>query len=238
MRINKYLAECGIASRRRSEEIILDGKVSVNGKIVTNLATEIEQSDTVSVGGKRVTPIQKHIYLMLHKPKGYVTTVSDDKGRKTVMDLVKRDYPNARLFPVGRLDYDTEGLLLLTTDGELCNRISHPRNEIEKVYSVRITGEISELELDQLRRGVEVDGVLTKKCRAKFASYNNKTKQSKVEITISEGLNRQVRKMFEAINKDVVFLKRISVGNLHLGGISRGEYRRLSEAEIDYLKRV
>lgn len=238
MRINKYLAECGVASRRHSEEIIKGGRVAVNGKTVTALAVEINDGDNVTVDGKRVSRIVKHIYLMLHKPKGYITSVSDEAGRKTVMDLVKKDFPNARLFPVGRLDYETEGLLLLTTDGDLCNRITHPRNEIDKIYSVRIEGEVSELELGKLRNGVELDGVKTNKCRAKFISYDSKTKQSKVEITITEGLNRQVRRMFEAIGKNVVFLKRVAVGDLRLGGISRGEYRRLTAAEVDYLTRL
>lgn len=238
MRINRYLAECGIASRRHSEEIIKEGRVTVNNKKVTELATEIGDSDVVTVDGKRVNRIVKHVYLLLHKPKGYITSVSDEAGRKTVLDLVKKDFPNSRLFPVGRLDYDTEGLLLLTTDGDLCNRITHPRNEIDKTYSVRINGEVSEMELSKLRNGVELDGVKTKKCRAKFIGYDNKTKQSKVELTITEGLNRQVRRMFEAIGKEVVFLKRVAVGDLRLGGLSRGEYRRLSPAEVDYLTRM
>lgn len=238
MRINKFLADCGVASRRHSEEIIKAGRVSVNNKTVTDLATDIKDNDAVAVDGKRINRIVRHVYLMLHKPKGYITSVSDEAGRKTVMDLVKKDFQDVRLFPVGRLDYDTEGLLLLTTDGALCNRITHPRNEIDKVYSVRIEGEVSELELGKLRGGVELDGVKTKKCRVKFISYDNKTKQSKVEITITEGLNRQVRRMFEAIGKNVVFLKRVAIGDLRLGGLSRSEYRRLSPAEVDYLERL
>ena len=134
MRINKYLAECGLASRRKCEEFITDGKVSVNGTVVTDLATQISASDVVTVGGKRVSPVTKHVYLMMNKPKGCVTTVSDDRGRKTVIDIVLADFQDTRLFPVGRLDYDTEGLLILTTDGDLCNRITHPSSEIEKIY--------------------------------------------------------------------------------------------------------
>ena len=238
MRINKFLAECGLASRRHSEQIILDGRVTVNGKIVTNLSTEIQFSDSVTVDGKKVKPISKHVYLMLHKPKGYVTTVSDEKDRRTVMDLVRKDFPNVRLFPIGRLDYDTEGLLLLTTDGALCNRITHPRNEIEKIYSVRVEGEIGEMDLNKLRNGVEIDGVMTSKCRAKFISFDSRTKQSKIEITITEGLNRQVRRMFETIGKTVVFLKRVAIGSLRLGGLSRGEYRRLTLKEVSYLENM
>lgn len=238
MRINKYLAECGVASRRKSEEYVLSGRVQINGRKITDLATDVEEDDKVTLDDKRVTRINKHLYLMLHKPKGYVSTASDDKGRKTVLDLVKNDFPNARLFPIGRLDYDTEGLLLLTTDGDLCQRISHPSNEIDKVYSAKINGEVSEFELNKLRNGVEIDGHMTKKCKIKFRSYDSKTRQSRIDISIREGLNRQIRKMFETIGKEVLFLKRVSIGDLKLGGVSRSKYRILSDGEINYLQRL
>lgn len=147
MRINKFLAECGVASRRNSETFVLEGRVKVNNKKVTSLATDIDpEVDQVSIDGKPVKPIAKHLYIMLNKPKGYICTTADEKGRKTVMDFFEGKYPGKRIFPVGRLDFDTEGLLLLTTDGDLANRLMHPRNEISKTYVAKIEGEISEAE--------------------------------------------------------------------------------------------
>ena len=238
MRINKYLAECGLASRRKCESFILNGDVTVNGKTVTDLSTQIERGDNVVVCGKKAVLPRKHIYLLVNKPKGCVTTVSDDKGRKTVLDIVRADYPDARLFPVGRLDYDTEGMLILTTDGELCNRLTHPTSEIKKVYSARIEGEIGEKELSRIRNGVEINGKMTKKCSARVVKYDGKTRQTTVEISISEGMNREVRKMFEAVGKNVVFLKRVAIGDLRMRGVDRGSYRKLTAEETDYLKNV
>ncbi len=236
MRINKYLAECGLASRRASEQIITAGRVKLNGKIVTDLATDVSEDDFVTVDGKRAQPIHKHIYLMLNKPKGYITSTNDEKGRKTVMDLLDKKFANKRIFPIGRLDYDTEGLLLLTTDGDLCNRISHPRNDISKTYVAKIENEVSEEELNKLRGGVILDGVKTKRCRITVLEFDGKL--TRLEVVISEGRNRQVRRMFESINREVVFLKRVGVGELKLGGLGRGECRELKPGEIDYLKKV
>lgn len=236
MRINKYLAECGYASRRACEKIVTDGRVKLNGKTVVNLATDVSADDFVTVDGKRAQPIHKHIYLMLNKPKGYVTTTSDEKGRKTVLELVGKKYEGKRIFPVGRLDYDTEGLLLLTTDGDLCNRITHPRNEIPKTYIAKIENEITEAELDKLRGGVILDGVKTKRCRITVLEYDEKI--TRLEVVISEGRNRQVRRMFESINREVIFLKRVAVGELKLGGLSRGECRELKPKEVEYLQKV
>ncbi len=242
MRINKYLAECGLASRRNCEAFVLDGRVKVNGKTVRNLATEIDaEFDQVSVDDKPVKPIGKHLYIMLNKPKGYVCTTSDEKQRKTVMDLVAGKYPGKRLFPVGRLDYDTEGLLLMTTDGDLSNRLMHPRNEISKTYVAKIEGEVSEAELNKIRAGVELDGVRTKKCKARVVGQENVGEDkliTRIEVVISEGRNRQVRRMFEAINREVVFLKRIAIGEVKLGGLTRGTFRELRDVEVEYLKRV
>ena len=236
MRINKYLAECGLASRRASEQIITAGRVKLNGKIVTDLATDVSEDDFVTVDGKRAQPIHKHIYLMLNKPKGYITSTNDERGRKTVMDLLDKKFANKRIFPIGRLDYDTEGLLLLTTDGDLCNRISHPRNDISKTYVAKIENEVSEEELNKLRGGVILDGVKTKRCRITVLEFDGKL--TRLEVVISEGRNRQVRRMFESINREVVFLKRVGVGELKLGGLGRGECRELKPNEIDYLKKV
>ncbi len=236
MRINKYLAECGLASRRASEALVTDGRVKVNGKIVTSLSTTINAGDLVTVDGKRAEPIHKHIYIILNKPKGYITTTSDEKGRKTVMELLGNKYSGKRIFPVGRLDYDTEGLLLMTTDGDLCNRISHPRNEITKTYIAKVENEISEDELNKLRGGVVLDGVKTKHCRISLLDFDGRI--SRLEVVISEGRNRQVRRMFESIDREVVFLKRVGIGELKLGGLSRGEWRELKPTEIEYLQKV
>lgn len=237
MRINKFLAECGLASRRNCETLVTDGRVKVNGKKVTNLATDVdEENDLVSVDDKPVKPIGKHLYVLLNKPKGYVCTTSDEHGRKTVMDFFKGKYEGKRLFPVGRLDYDTEGLLLLTTDGDLSNRLMHPRNEISKTYVAKIEGEISEADLNTLRNGVILDGVKTKKCKVKLLGFDGKI--SRIEVVISEGRNRQVRRMFESINRDVIFLKRVAIGEIKLGGLYRGNFRELKPAEVEYLKKI
>ena len=237
MRINKFLAECGIASRRNCETLVTAGRVKVNGKTVTMLATDVDpELDLVSVDEKPVKPIARHLYLALNKPKGYVCTTNDEFGRKTVMDFFEGKYPGKRIFPVGRLDYDTEGLLILTTDGDLSNRLMHPRNEIPKTYVAKIEGEIAESDLNKLRQGVILDGVKTKKCKVRLLGTENNV--SRVEVVITEGRNRQVRRMFESINRDVIFLKRTAIGDIKLGGLYRGNFRELKENEIEYLKNV
>lgn len=232
------MAECGLASRRKCEEYVINGEVKVNGEVVTDLSTQVSYSDIVTVSGKKVSPVSKHVYLILNKPKGCVTTVSDDRGRKTVIDIVKADYPDTRLFPVGRLDYDTEGLLILTTDGDLCNRLTHPSSEIEKMYVAKIEGTVSENDLAKVRKGVEIDGRMTGKSRARLIAYDNKTNISTVEITIKEGMNREVRRIFESIGKNVAFLKRVAIGDLRLRGVDRGSYRKLTKEEVEYLKNL
>ena len=232
------MAECGLASRRKCEEYVINGEVKVNGEVVTDLSTQVSYSDTVTVSGKKVSPVSKHVYLILNKPKGCMTTVSDDRGRKTVIDIVKADYPDTRLFPVGRLDYDTEGLLILTTDGDLCNRLTHPSSEIEKMYVAKIEGTVSENDLAKVRKGVEIDGRMTGKSRARLIAYDNKTNISTVEITIKEGMNREVRRIFESIGKNVAFLKRVAIGDLRLRGVDRGSYRKLTKEEVEYLKNL
>ncbi len=239
MRINKFLAECGVASRRNCEAFVLEGRVKVNNKKITNLATDVDpETDKVSLDDKPVKPIAKHLYIMLNKPKGYICTTADEKGRKTVMDFFEGKYPGKRIFPVGRLDFDTEGLLLLTTDGDLANRLMHPRNEVSKTYVAKIEGEISEADLNKLRMGVELDGVKTKKCKVKLVGFDEKENLSRIEVVITEGRNRQVRRMFESINRDVVFLKRTAVGEIKLGGLYRGNFRELKDKEIEFLKRM
>ena len=237
MRINKYLAECGVASRRKSEELVLAGKVTVDGKKVTELSTDVDiENSRVTVNGQIVHPINKHIYLKMNKPKGYVCTTSDDKGRKTVLDLLPEKYRDKRIFPVGRLDYDTEGLLILTTDGDLSQKLSHPSHEITKTYVAKVEGIVPEADLAKLRKGVMIDGVMTKKCKVKALEKDERF--SRIEVTISEGRNRQVRKMFESVEKEVVFLKRVSIGEIRLGGVTRGTVRELRPDEIEYLSLI
>lgn len=237
MRINKFLASCGVASRRNSEQYVLEGRVKVNGKVITVLATEINvDNDTVTLDGKVIHLPNKHIYLMMNKLKGVVCTVSDERERKTVMDYLPANYKNKRVFPIGRLDYDSEGLLLLTTDGDLANRLMHPSGDVGKTYICKVEGQVPEAELAKLRKGVELDGTLTKKAKITLLEFDGKL--SRFEITITEGRNRQIRRMFETINKEVVFLKRVAIGNLKLGGLSRGETRELKPAEIEYLMKI
>lgn len=232
MRLNKYLADCGVDSRRNCDEIIAQGRVKVNGKTITRLGVDVDpENDSVSLDGRRLRQKRRDVYVMLHKPKGVVCTAKDDKGRKTVLDLVD---VKARLFPVGRLDYDTEGLLLLTTDGQLAQTLTHPSHHIPKTYVARIFGELSEEEEKSLEKGVLLDGALTQPASVKVVEKDDRT--SRIEITIFEGRNRQVRRMLESVGKDVEFLKRVSVGELRLGGLSRGKYRFLTEKEINYLK--
>lgn len=233
MRINKYLAECGVASRRRSDDLVKDGCVTVNGKVAT-VGSEVGEGDAIAVNGVLIKKPQKKVVYLLNKPKGYVTTVKDDKDRPTVMKLLpETEY---RLFPVGRLDYDTEGMLLLTNDGELAFRLTHPKNEIPKTYLVKVEGRVSDEMLAKLRQGVEIDGVKTQKANVKpVESDKNHTK---LHVTITEGKNRQVRKMFEAVGKEVVFLKRIKIGDLTLRGMDRGTCRKLSEEEVEYLRNL
>lgn len=318
MRINKFIASSGVASRRKSEELVLSGRIKVNGKVEKNLATDIRRSDIVTLDDNKIEIKQGQVYLLMHKPKGYICTNSDDKGRKTVMDLLQPKYSRDRLFAVGRLDYDTEGLLLLTNDGDMANRLMHPRFEVPKTYVAKIEGEISADELKKLSNGIMLDGTLTKKCKVRLLgvdnepvdnyrehgngnrsfdknnpnnrndrqnNFNNRDKFnnsrdkfgrsrqgnnfsnanaqdrnfkqdrnnngnqnsdhprknaiiSKIEIVIVEGRNRQVRRMFEAINRQVIFLKRTQIGEISLGGLTRGTTRELRPDELKFLSKV
>ena len=234
MRINKYLAGCGVAGRRACDKIIEEGRVKINGK-VCKLGDEVkENSDAVFVDGQRVSMKSKHQYYLMNKPKGCVCTVKDDKDRKTVMELLPENA--GRVYPVGRLDYDSEGMLIFTDDGELAFRLTHPKNEIPKTYLVRIEGEVTEALLNKLRAGVELDGKRTGKSKIKIVETDKK--YTKLHVTIGEGRNRQVRRMFESIGKEVVFLKRIKIGELPLGSLERGKVRSLREEEIFYLKNL
>lgn len=232
-RLNKYLADCGVGSRRECDALIADGQVKVNGKVAT-VGYMVKDGDKISVRDKRIGDKQKLYYLMLNKPKGCVTTVKDELGRKTVVDFVKDI--KARLYPVGRLDYDTEGLLILTNDGDLSNRLTHPRNEINKTYVCRVSGILKENERATMEKGVLIDSVKTAPAKVKIVEQDQH--HTRCEVTIHEGRNHQVKKMFEAVGKEVEFLKRVAIGDLRLGGLKRGEYRFLNEAEIDYLKNM
>ncbi len=235
MRINKFLADAGISSRRGADKLIAEGKVFVNGKRVSMGVDVDAVRDKVTVDGKQVGRRQELVYLMLHKPKGCVCTVSDDLGRKTIMDLLPKGL--GRLYPVGRLDYDTEGMLIITNDGELCDRLTHPRNEISKCYLTRLDGLITDQDMAKLKAGVEIeDGLVVKAVSVRPIEVSKA--ESKVEISINEGKNRQIRRMFEAIGKNVTFLKRIKIGDLKMTGLDRGKFRKLTLKEIEYLKNV
>ena len=231
MRINKYLALCGVASRRKSEQLILDKKVTVNDKVLTDLAYKVNvKTDKVCVLGNRVSLPTNYVYYKLNKPKGYICTASDDRNRKTIYELVKSP---VRLFSIGRLDYNTEGLIILTNDGDLAQKISHPSHETEKEYIVKIEGEIKESELAVLRAGVVENG--KRLPPAKVELLETKDNFSRLSVTIHEGQNRQIRRMFECIGKTIVLLKRIRIGKIKLGGLNRGEYKKLSDVELYYL---
>ena len=234
MRINKFLAEQGISSRRGSDQIIAEGRVTINGK-PAKAGDDVAADDVVMVDGKILSHKVKYEYYLLNKPKGYVCTVSDDKGRKTVMDLLPAGA--GRVFPVGRLDYDTEGMLILTNDGDLAYRLTAPKNEIPKTYLVRIEGTITDQQFNRLRAGVEIErGVVTKKCKI-TVTETSKT-YTKLRVVLTEGKNREIRKMFEVVGKNVDFLKRLKIGELTLTGLDRGAVRRLTPEEVYYLQNL
>lgn len=233
-RLQKYMASCGIASRRKCEELILQGKVKVNDVLITELGTKINiEKDIVKYNGKIIKPEEEKVYIMLNKPEGYITSVKDEKGRKTVLDIVK---VKQRIYPIGRLDYDSSGLLLLTNDGDIYNKIIHPRVKINKKYLVNIKGSLSEEDIKKLKTGINIGDYVTAPACVKVISEKENT--SLVEITIHEGKNRQIRRMCSALNHDVLTLKRISIGEIKLGYLNRGEYRYLTEKELSYLKNL
>lgn len=232
MRINKYLAQVGLGSRRKVEEFILDGRVKVNGNITKDLATDIKSSDVVYFDNKPIKSQEKLVYYKLNKPKGYITSVSDEKDRKTVMELLRGVH--YRVYPVGRLDYDTEGLLLFTNDGDMTNILTRPKSEVKKTYIVHIESDITTDEIKKLSSGVKIDDYTTKPCSIELREHGDKL--SKLAVTITEGKNRQIRKMFASIGKNVIFLRRVSIGEIKLGGLSRGEYVELNQREMKYLR--
>ena len=231
MRLNKFLSTAGVASRRKCDELIKDGRISVNGKVVTEMGVDInEKKDVVTFDNQRVVGTTSFVYYKLNKPKGYICSASDEHGRKTIFDLI--DLPE-RLFSVGRLDYDTEGLLILTNDGNFANRITHPSSHIEKEYQVTVEGEVLESEMAVMRKGVVVDGNRMPSAKVKWLSYEKGF--TKLSVVIDEGQNRQVRRMFEAIGKTIKLLKRVRIGGVTLGGLPRGQYKELKPQELALL---
>ncbi|MGB4267005.1 MAG: pseudouridine synthase [Limnochordia bacterium] len=234
-RLQKVLAQAGVASRRASEQLILAGRVTVNGVVVTELGTKIVPGrDVVAVDGKPVLGPEQHAYYILNKPRGYLTTVRDDRGRKTVMQLVA-SVPE-RVYPVGRLDYDSEGLLIMANDGELANQLMHPRYKIQKYYLVKVSGQVSASDVEKLRKGVELEDGKTGPAYVELLLSG--TKESILKIGIREGRNRQIRRMCKAVNLEVRRLIRTQIGPIQLGNLPVGSYRRLTEKEVQKLKQA
>lgn len=230
-RLQKYLANCGVASRRKCEELIISGKVKVNGVIVNEVGIKVDPlKDMIEYDGKEIKKKEDKVYIMLNKPEGYISSVKDEKGRDTILDIVK---VNERIYPIGRLDYDSSGLLLLTNDGEIYNKIIHPRVEIIKRYVAVVKGEITDKDKMKFEIGIDIGGYITASAELKVISYDKGV--STIEIGIHEGKNRQIRKMCAAIHHDVLSLKRISIGEIKLGYLKRGEYRKLNKEELDYI---
>ena len=229
-RLQKFLAKSGVASRRKCEDLILQGKVEVNGIVVTKLGTKVAENDIIKCDGKIIKLETEHIYILLNKPIGYVTTVKDQFGRDTVLDLVKI---NKRIVPVGRLDMYTSGALILTNDGEFVNKLTHPKNEINKTYNVTISGKITKNDIDKLEKGVKIDDdYITKPAKVKILKIDEESNISRFQLVIHEGKNRQVRKMCQAIDKKVLALHRSKIGNIDVKDLKIGKWRYLTEKEI------
>lgn len=234
-RLQKYMARCGVASRRKCEEIILSGEVKINDNIVSELGVKINpEKDIVTYKGNIIKPEEKKLYIMLNKPEGYITSVKDEKGRKTILDLVKVE---ERIYPIGRLDYDSSGLILLTNDGDIYNKIIHPRVNIGKKYIVTCRGEFSKEEIKRFESGVDIGGYITADAKMTLLDIEKKhnSVNSVVEIIIHEGKNRQIRRMCEALGHEVLSLKRVEVGNIKLGYLKKGQWRHLTEEELKYI---
>lgn len=230
-RLQKRIAEQSDYSRRKAEELIIEGKVSVNGKIIQELGYKVNDKDKIEIEGVALNTNEKK-YFILNKPEKCVSTVSDDKGRKTVIDFIKT---KSKIYPIGRLDYDTTGILLLTNDGDFANLLMHPSSNIEKVYSAKIDGIMTLADIKELKQGVVIDGYKTKECRVKVRKVNNKTNTSIIEIGINEGRNHQVKKMFKALGFNVLKLDRIRYGILTIENLKRGESKELSKKDVSRL---
>lgn len=234
VRLQKYIADCGIASRRKAEELILHNMIMVNQIVVNELGVKIDPSkDIVTYEGKQIKPETAKVYIMLNKPEGYVTTSNDQFNRPTVLDLVQSDY---RIFPIGRLDYDTTGLLLLTNDGELSNILTHPKYKVEKTYIAEVAGILKRNDIESFKKGIKIDDYVTAPANLEVLSFKGTI--SHIKIVIHEGKNRQIRKMCSAIGHRVLKLKRVKYGNIDLGRLHEGSWRNLTKKEIDYLKNL
>ena len=231
-RIQKIIAQSGYCSRRKAEELIKKGLVSVNGKVITEMGYKASFNDYIEVEGNSIMDKQDKVYYLLNKPRGVITSTKDDKGRKTVVDLID---DNRRIYPVGRLDYDTTGLIIITNDGELANLLMHPKNNIDKVYIAKIEGLITKGNLKTLESGVIIDGKKTSKCKAKVLKMDKKNNTSVVELTIHEGRNHQVKNMFKALGYNVIKLKREKISFLTDESLPSGTYRQLSIHEVKKL---
>ena len=237
MRINKYIASCGVASRRKAEELIISGRVSINTELITELSTTVDETkDIVEVDGVPINQEEKKVYILLNKPEGYITTVKDQFDRPSVLDLLKD--VDERVYPVGRLDYETSGLLLLTNDGDLTYKLTHPKHEVEKTYLAMVNGIITPEEKRRFENGLQIEDYTTAKAKLKIVKVNEEKNYSVCKITIHEGRNRQVRKMCKAINHPVRNLRRIQMGRINIRGLEVGEYRNLTYEEVSYLKTV
>lgn len=237
-RLQKFMASCGVASRRKCEELILSGKVKVNNVVIRELGVKVDpKKDKVTYLDKEIHKEEKKIYIMLNKPEGYITSVKDEKNRKTILDIVKTE---ERIYPIGRLDYDSSGLILLTNDGNIYNKIIHPRVEIDKKYIATCRGIFTEEEMNKFENGIDIDGYITANAKIEIIDKEKDKRSnewiSTVEITIHEGKNRQVRKMCSALDHEVLTLRRISIGELKLGYLKKGEYRDLTKEELGYIE--
>ena len=230
-RLQKVIASSGVASRRKAEELIVKGKVKVDGIVVKELGTKVTPKNKIEVDNVLISNEVK-VYYLLNKPRGVITSTKDDKHRETVVDLIDT---NLRIYPIGRLDYDTTGVLLLTNDGEFANNVMHPKCEIEKTYVAKVKGLVTPDKAMALRKGVDIDGYITKPAKVKVSKRDIKTGTSMVEITIHEGKNHQVKRMFEQVDLEVVKLKRESVAFLTVDGLKSGEYRQLTNKEVSQL---
>lgn len=231
-RIQKYLSSCGVASRRKVEELLLNGKIKVNGSIVSELGFKVDGSELIEVEGKVIEKKEDKEYYLLYKPERIVSTTKDEKGRTTVIDLIKTD---KKIYPVGRLDYDTTGLLILTNDGELSNKLMHPKNDIEKEYYAVIIGLLKKEDINQISKGIIIDGIKTKPAKVKLKKYDKKFNRSYVNITLTEGRNHEVKNIFGYFGYRVVKLKRTRFSFLTLEGLASGEYRSLTIKEVKKL---
>lgn len=227
-RLQKVIANAGVSSRRKAEELIKEGRVSVNGRVVTELGTKVISKDIIKVDGKEIEK-EKKVYYLLNKPRGIITSVADDKERKTVVDLIPC---HERIYPVGRLDYDTTGVLLLTNDGDFANILMHPNDRVEKVYIVKVKGIIKGDAINAIKNGVTIDGVSYEKAKVKLRKTDYKTNTSILTITIHEGKNHEVKKIFESVGFPVLKLKREREFIFDLKGLNSGEYRSLTPKEV------